>query len=120
MGRRGEGKQAENGEFLSELHPTVAQIRCFQAGQPGRNRRTSDRQVHRMAYGQTRKYALRKRKKLVELGDTRRLIATASVNRDLATLRRLLNVARQWKSIETVPVIRLLSGEHGHERVITH
>src|SRR5262245_63173881 len=51
MGRRGEGKQAENGEFLSELHPTVAQIRCFQAGQPGRNRRTSDRQVHRMAYG---------------------------------------------------------------------
>jgi integrase len=54
------------------------------------------------------------------LGDTRRRVATASVNRDLATLRRLLKLARQWKVIDSVPVIRLLSGERGHERVITH
>jgi len=69
--------------------------------------------------GQTRKYALRKKKR-TELGDTRRLVTTASVNRDLATLRRLLHVARQWKAIEVVPVIRVLPGEKSHERVLSH
>jgi integrase len=47
-------------------------------------------------------------------------VTVATVNRDLATLRRLLNVALEWKVIETVPKIRLLNGEKNRERVLTH
>ena len=42
------------------------------------------------------------------------------MNRELATLRRMLNVARLWKVIPAVPVIKLLPGERGHERVLNH
>ncbi len=69
--------------------------------------------------GRTRQYALRK-KSGVELADTFEPVSVACVNRDLATLRRMLNVARLWKVIPAVPIIRLLPGERGHERVLTH
>jgi hypothetical protein len=46
------------------------------------------------------------------------LISVSCINRDLATLRRILNVARLWKVILTVPVIRLLPGGKNHERVL--
>src|SRR5437773_807822 len=69
--------------------------------------------------GRTRRYALRK-KNGVELADTFEPVSVACVNRDLATLRRILNVARLWKVITVVPVIRLLPGEKNHERVLTH
>jgi integrase len=67
----------------------------------------------------TRQYALRK-KEGVELADTFEPVSVACVNRDLATLRRVLNLARLWKVIPSVPVIKLLPGERGHERVLTH
>jgi len=67
----------------------------------------------------TRQYALRK-KNGVELADTFEPVSVGCVNRDLATLRRVLNVARIWKVITVVPVIRLLPGEKNHERVLTH
>jgi integrase len=67
----------------------------------------------------TRQYAIRKRKG-VELADTGKPVSVACINRDLAALRRVLNVARLWKKIPSVPVIRLLPGEKGHERVLTH
>ena len=70
--------------------------------------------------GETRRYALRKKDGRYELGDTFRPVAVASVNRELATLRRVLNVARLWKVIVTVPVIKLLPGEQTHERVLSH
>ena len=70
--------------------------------------------------GRTRQYALRKKQGGVELADTFALVSVACVNRDLATLRRMLNVARLWKVIPAVPIIRLLPGERGHERVLTH
>ena len=69
--------------------------------------------------GKTRQYAIRK-KKGFELADTCEPVSVACINRDLATLRRVLNVARIWKVIPSVPVIRLLPGERGHERVLTH
>lgn len=67
----------------------------------------------------TRHYALRK-KNGVELADTFEQVSVACINRDLATLRRMLNVARLWKVIPSVPIIRLLPGEQNHERVISH
>jgi integrase len=69
--------------------------------------------------GRTRKYALRKTNG-VELADTSEPLSVACINRDLATLRRMLNVARLWKVIPSLPVIRLLPGERTHERVLSH
>jgi integrase len=67
----------------------------------------------------TRKYALRKSQG-TELADTFEPVSVACVNRDLATVRRMLNLARLWKVIPAVPIIKLLPGERGHERVLSH
>src|SRR5262249_31319421 len=66
------------------------------------------------------RYALRKKDGKYELGDTFRPVTVACVNRELATLRRVLNVARLWKVIWAVPVIKLLPGERAYERVLSH
>jgi integrase len=44
----------------------------------------------------------------------------ASVNRELATLRRLLRLAHEWRVIGRVPRIRLLRGERNREFVLGH
>jgi integrase len=49
-----------------------------------------------------------------------RPISPASVNRELATLRRLLRLAQEWKVIDRVPRIRLLRGERNREFVLSH
>ncbi|MGC4048328.1 MAG: hypothetical protein QM757_01250 [Paludibaculum sp.] len=41
----------------------------------------------------------------------KKTIAVASINRELATLRRLMRLAFEWKVIARVPRIRLLRGE---------
>ena len=45
-------------------------------------------------------------------------VSPASVNRELATLRRLLRLAQEWKVIVRVPRIRLLPGERIREFVV--
>jgi integrase len=52
--------------------------------------------------------------------DTHRPVSVATVNRDLTVLKRVLNVAHEWKYRTQQPKIRNISGEEGHERVITH
>jgi integrase len=47
-------------------------------------------------------------------------VSPASVNRELATLRRLLRLAHEWKVISRVPRIRLLPGERSREFVLSH
>ncbi len=47
-------------------------------------------------------------------------MSPASVNRELATLRRLLRLAQEWKVMDRVPRIRLLRGEHNREFVVSH
>ena len=47
-------------------------------------------------------------------------LAPASVNRELATLRRLMRMAQEWKIIDRVPRIRLLGGERCREFVLGH
>jgi site-specific recombinase XerD len=46
--------------------------------------------------------------------------STATVNRGLATLRRALRLAQRWRVIDRVPQIRLLTGEHQREFVLSH
>ena len=49
----------------------------------------------------------------------RKQVAPATVNRQLATLRRALRLAHEWKVIDRVPRIRLLQGERTREFVLT-
>lgn len=48
------------------------------------------------------------------------LVAVATINRDLATLRRALHLADEWNELATKPPrISLLDGEVGRERVLS-
>lgn len=47
-------------------------------------------------------------------------VAPASVNRELATLRRALHLAQEWGVINRVPRIRLLPGEGHRDFVLSH
>ncbi len=47
--------------------------------------------------------------------ERRKLVAPATVNRQLATLRRALRLAHEWKVIDRLPKIRLLQGERTRE-----
>jgi integrase len=47
-------------------------------------------------------------------------MSPASVNRELATLRRLLRLAQEWKVMDRVPRIRMLRGEKNREFVLSH
>src|SRR5687768_14083210 len=47
-------------------------------------------------------------------------VSPASVNREIATLRRLLRLAYQWKVLDRVPRIRMLGGERNRDYVLTH
>jgi len=45
---------------------------------------------------------------------------TSTINRDLATLRRMFHLAQEWKKVSTVlPRVRMLAGENQRERVLT-
>jgi integrase len=46
-------------------------------------------------------------------------VKVATVNHELRCVRRLLRLAMEWKRIESVPKIKLLSGESHRERVIS-
>lgn len=46
-------------------------------------------------------------------------VGPATVNRELATLRRMLRLAQEWKELQRVPRIRLLSGERMREFVLS-
>ena len=46
-------------------------------------------------------------------------LSPASVNRELATLRRLLRMAHNWKLIDRLPKIKLLRGEGAREFVLS-
>jgi integrase len=49
-----------------------------------------------------------------------RKAAPATVNREMATLRRLLRLAYEWQIVNRVPRIRMLSGERNREFVLSH
>jgi integrase len=47
-------------------------------------------------------------------------VSPASVNRELATLRRMLRLAQEWKVLDRVPRVRMLRGEKSREFVVSH
>ena len=49
----------------------------------------------------------------------RATVGPATVNRELATLRRMLRLAHEWREIQRVPKIRLLSGERVRDFVLS-
>lgn len=49
----------------------------------------------------------------------RATVGPATVNRELATLRRILRLAHEWKEIQRVPRIRLLTGERVRDFVLS-
>lgn len=63
------------------------------------------------AYKQSRSKAKSRRDKPLSPG---------SINRELATLRRLLRLAMEWKVIQRVPRVRLLKGERHREFVFSN
>jgi integrase len=62
------------------------------------------------AYVQVRTQVVSRRKKALSPG---------SINRELATLRRMLRLGHEWKEIQRVPRIRLLRGERNREFVLS-
>jgi integrase len=50
----------------------------------------------------------------------RKVICAATVNRSLATLRKLLRLAHEWRLINRIPRVRLLPGERNREFILTH
>jgi integrase len=44
---------------------------------------------------------------------------TSTINRDLATLRRMLKLAQEWGKVAKIPKVRLLAGENKRERVVS-
>jgi integrase len=66
------------------------------------------------------RYVQARRNTVVGRGKNKRLLTPASVNRELATLRRLLYLAKEWKLIFSVPRIKLLTGERNREFVLSH
>jgi integrase len=66
------------------------------------------------------RYVQARRNTIIGKGKKKRNLSPASVNRELATLRRLLYLAKEWKLIASVPTIKLLSGERVREFVLSH
>jgi len=51
---------------------------------------------------------------------TPKVICAATVNRSLATLRKLLRLAHEWRLVNRVPRVRLLPGERNREFTLSH
>lgn len=49
----------------------------------------------------------------------RRHVSTATTNRAMAVLRRMLRLAHEWRIIDRIPKIRLLRGERNREFVLS-
>ena len=50
----------------------------------------------------------------------RKKVQVVAVNRELATLRRILHIAAEWKLIKGTPKVRLLPGETSRDFVLDH
>jgi integrase len=61
-----------------------------------------------------------KRKRSNQVSRLGRPLSVASINRELATLRRLLHLAHEWKLINRIPKIRMFRGEVNREFVLSY
>jgi integrase len=77
----------------------------------------ADRPLNAVDEGAIEKYRQTRAAKISRLG---RILAPGSINRELATLRRMMRLAYEWKVIDRVPRIRLLRGEKNRESTLPH
>src|SRR5215471_1077916 len=61
-----------------------------------------------------------RKKSGLEYAEGNHRITVCAINRELAVLRRMLRVAREWGLLSALPVIHLLPGERQSDRVLTH
>jgi integrase len=61
-----------------------------------------------------------KQRRTKKVSRRKQVLSPASVNRELATLRRLIRLAQEWKIIDRVPRIRMLRGERAREFVLNY
>jgi integrase len=67
-----------------------------------------------------KKYMRHRRHQTTGKDENKRNISPASVNRELATLRRALRLAQAKKILDRVPKFEMLKGEHVREFVLSH
>jgi integrase len=77
----------------------------------------ADRPLNAVDEGAIEKYRQTRAAKISRLG---RILAPGSINRELATLRRMMRLAYEWKVIDRVPRIKLLRGEKNRESTLPH
>jgi integrase len=65
------------------------------------------------------KYVHFRRDQIIGKDEQKRNISPAAVNRELATLRRALRLAQEWKIVDRVPKIRMLPGERTRDFVLS-
>ena len=75
--------------------------------------------IDRIDEGLIERYVRARRNTIIGKGESKRNLSPASVNRELATLRRMLYLAKEWKLIATVPNFKLLAGERSREFVLS-
>jgi integrase len=69
---------------------------------------------------QTRRACATQTSKRESSAQAEMVVTAATVNRSLATLRKLLRLSQEWRLIDRVPRIRLLPGENNREFVLSH
>jgi integrase len=102
--------ETECAEKPATIHFYKAKLKCLLAG-PLANRRLDtigEREIQ--DYIELRR-ATRTRRNAK--------LSPASVNRELATLRRMLRLAYKWRLLRRIPTISLLRGEKNRETVLT-
>jgi hypothetical protein len=72
----------------------------------------ANQRIDRIDESLIEKYVQHRQGQKVGRTDPTGKLAVATVNRDLATLRRLLHLAHEWKLITRVPKVQLRAGEH--------
>ena len=77
--------------------------------------------IERYVQHRSKQYVRQQGRKVTpaKANNRRKQIAPATVNRELATLRRLLYLAYEWKVINRVPRTRMLPGERNREFVLS-
>jgi integrase len=77
----------------------------------------ADRPLNVIDEGAVEKYRQVRAAKISRLG---RILSPGSINRELATLRRMMRLAYEWKVIDRVPRVKLLRGEKNRESILPH
>lgn len=79
----------------------------------------ANQRLDRIDEGLIEKYVQHRRSQTVRAKQNGASISPAATNRELATLRRALRLAQEWKVIDRVPKIRMLAGERNREFVLS-